>query len=66
MRIGDFTIAAAELLTAEATVYPIATICCDALSLNPVLQDKVLYPNPSAYDDRIKDYYAANAALRPW
>lgn len=26
----------------------------------------MLYPNSSAYDDRIKDYFAANAALKPW
>ncbi|KAK8091760.1 hypothetical protein PG997_002121 [Apiospora hydei] len=65
-RIGALAIAVAVLATAETAVNPVATTCCNALSRNPVLHDKVLYPNSSAYEDRIKDYYAANAALRPW
>ncbi|KAJ2982579.1 hypothetical protein NUW58_g6411 [Xylaria curta] len=40
--------------------------CCAALSSNPVLHDKVYYPNSTAYAQRIADYWSVNAALKPW
>ncbi|KAK8015811.1 FAD binding domain-containing protein [Apiospora marii] len=66
LRAAVYILAEVVIVFTVASAVSPATLCCDTLSRNPVLQDKVLYPNSSAYDDRIKDYFAANAALKPW
>ncbi|KAK8006876.1 hypothetical protein PG989_000866 [Apiospora arundinis] len=66
MKKGALITIAAVVVSTVATAGPLANTCCDALSHSPVLGDKILYPSSSAYEHRIKDYYSATAALRPW
>ncbi|PCD21404.1 hypothetical protein AU210_016369 [Fusarium oxysporum f. sp. radicis-cucumerinum] len=40
--------------------------CCDALANIPQLKNKVYMPETTQYDQRLKTYYSANAALEPW
>lgn len=40
--------------------------CCNALSANTALHDRVYYPNSTAYAQRLDDYWSVTAALTPW
>ncbi|KAH7464274.1 hypothetical protein FOMA001_g17461 [Fusarium oxysporum f. sp. matthiolae] len=40
--------------------------CCDALANIPQLKNKVYMPETTQYEQRLKTYYSANAALEPW
>ncbi|EWZ79321.1 hypothetical protein FOXG_12527 [Fusarium oxysporum f. sp. lycopersici 4287] len=39
---------------------------CDALTNIPQLKNKVYMPETTQYEQRLKTYYSANAALEPW
>ncbi|KAG6999757.1 putative FAD-linked oxidoreductase [Fusarium oxysporum f. sp. conglutinans] len=39
--------------------------CCDALANIPQLKNKVYMPETTRYEQRLKTYYSANAALEP-
>lgn len=41
-------------------------IQCDSLANEKSLKGKVWGPSDSRYDDRLAQYYSANAALAPW
>ncbi|KAM5349465.1 hypothetical protein ACJ41O_005970 [Fusarium nematophilum] len=40
--------------------------CCSALAAIPELKGKVYVPETTQYENRLKTYYSANAALAPW
>jgi hypothetical protein len=64
-----FSSAAAVLATVSlAAAGPTSPqcVCCKALARLPGFKDKVWTPEDGRYDERLSEYYSANAAQAPW